>query len=298
MKVFTLGCVVTSAGQINQIQESSVDTGIEEYLAIGDGKVDPDYVAALLVAPKITFRTTAVSRALGYCGLGGLAVSTAADFYFRQFAAAGTREAAKSVKVTLGYGLIVPTILEADQRSASITYEAIARSNDGTTAPLATTVNQSMPALTAADQLFVAGPANINGTAVDSVVSTRVEFNYDIVSVASDGSAYPGFVAIRKRPASITLTSYDLELLNVLGTPGAAQGATDSLVYLRKCAQNGTRVAAATAEHIKISIDDGRVSVRRISASEDGEGQAEIRITPTWDGTNDLLAISPAAAIT
>jgi hypothetical protein len=287
--------VVTSAGQINQISAEDLDTGIEEVYAAGDGRVDPNFVAAILQAPRGTLSTMAIVRALGFVPMAGLAINgTAIGFYFQQYAQGSTRDANGALKVSMDDGLIVPVSIEADQRQASITYEVIGRTNDGTTNPLAVAIDQALPALTAADQWFVAGPASINGTAIDSVETVRVDFGIQTISVASNGLPYPRFVAVQARQPSIVIGCRDPELLNTLGVGGVAQGVTDSLVYLRKCAANGARVADNVAEHLKLSIDQGRIQVSRLGGAE---GNCEVRISPTYDGTADIVAVTAGAAI-
>ena len=83
----------------------------------------------------------------------------------------------------------------------------------------------------------------------------------------------------------------------MLGLSGAAQGATDSVVYLRKLAKNGTRTADATAEHISFTIDDGMMYCSDITNRHGQRIGTEIVIHPIYDGSIAILVIDPACAI-
>jgi len=299
--VFALGTVVTSAGQINQIESSAVNPGVETMIYGSTGQVERRFGAVMFQAPVLSFATSAIARALGFAGLNGLALAgTASDFYFQKVAQGSTRTNTACVKMSASYGLLCPrTISAADRQHAVLNYELAARSNDGTTAPLAVAVDQTMPAVTADDQLFTVGPAAINGTAIADVQSITIDLGLQLVITSGGGESYPTFVAIARRAPSIVIATHDMVLADTLGQH-VAQSTTDSIVYLRKIAKNGTRVANGTAEHISFSVDDGIISVRNAQAA-DGQspepGLMEVVIEPTWDGTADTLAMNLATTI-
>lgn len=297
-RAFTIACVVTSAGQINQIQNSAVDTGLQEMLEYGDGKVDPEFVAVEMQSPRFAFTTTAIKKALDASGWSALALTTAMDVWFRAIAQGGFRtNTAACTKVTGTHGILVPRSIQADQRNATISYEALLRSNDGTTNPIAVAVSQNLPTLDVASQRYVAGPCKINGVAIDSVQSIGIDFGFAAFTEGSDGTPFPRFAAVQTRTPSIVITCFDVHLLDTYTVAGAAQGATDSVVYLRKVAADATRVAAATEEHISFTIDAGRISVRSLGGDHLGRTVVQVTITPISDATNDTLALDTTAAI-
>ena len=85
--------------------------------------------------------------------------------------------------------------------------------------------------------------------------------------------------------------------LNTFGLDGTAQGATDSYVYFKKVAEGGTRVADATAEHIKFNVDEGIITVDSTDADDGGIATSTVRITTTYDGTNAPIVVSTTSAI-
>lgn len=302
--LWMLGPVVTPGGQINQIKSYQPDPGIETLLECSDGQVDYNYAAVMMQSPKLSFETTAIARALALSGFAGLAIAAATDFWFQKIAPGGTRTGGlTSFKMTGTKGILIPTSLECeDKQPARLNMDLVLISADGLTAPIAVTLpgalGSTLPAITAADQMFVNGPISVNGTAVEGVKSTRVDFGFQLVVEHGSGEAYPTFVGIRKRQPRITFRTTDVTLL-AAGAFVAAQGATDSVVYLRKMAQNGTRVPDATAEHIKFSIDDGMIYKTTVGGGSEEEPQmSQVTIEPTWDGTNDVVALSTASAIT
>lgn len=305
-KVFMLGCVNligdSNSAQLNQIQSDSLDTGIETVLFGGDGKVDREFAAVMFQQPIATFSTTAIARALAEAGISAAAIGTdpaTADLYYQQAAPGGTRlTGGNSTRVRISKGMLTPRTIDAqDRQIATISYELGAISTDGTTAPLTIAASQTMPTLLAADQAFTVGPASINGTSLGGVQSLSIDFGLQLMIVSGGGEAYPTFIGIATRQPTIRVRTLDVDLAASLQV--AAQGATDSVFYLRKLAEGGTRVANATAEHISFSVDDGIITTRRVGGEgEDQPQMLEILVEPTWDGTNDVIAINAATAIT
>ncbi len=299
--LWMLGPVVVAAGQINQIKSYAPDPGIETILECSDGQVDYNFAAVMMQSPRLDFSTTAIARGLAIAGISGYAVAAAADFWFQRIAAGGTRSGGlTSYKVSGTKGLLVPTSIECEdsRQPAVLNFSLILISADGTAAPIAITANQTMPAITAADQLFVNGPVSINGTLVEGIKRTRIDFGIETIVEHGSGEGYPTFVGITRRRPTISFRTTDVTFL---GSSAffVAQGATDSAVYLRKVQKNGLRVADITAEHIKFSVDDGLISVRSVGGGGEGDPQmSEVTIEPTWDGVNDVVAVSTASAIT
>lgn len=302
-KMFTLGTVVTSAGQINQIVGHSMNPGWETLLFNSDGQVDPRFNTVLSGSPVLSFTTAAIARALTAAGIDCLAVAgTAVDLYFQKYVQGGTRQTgANSVKVSGAYGLLCPRSLQAGHNAfATLAYEMAARTNDGATIPLVMAAGQTMPTITAPDQLFGAGPVKINGTALEGVQSISIDFGHRLVIVGGSSCPYPEFIAVDERRPVITVRSTHVDFPTESGMGlYVTQGATDSLTYLRKFSQGGIRVADGTAEHISFAIDDGLVTIREAAANQgDGSGgMIEVVLEPSFDGTNAILAANLATAI-
>lgn len=301
-KVFTLGTIVTSAGQINQTQDVDISPEIETILEYGDGVVDPQFTAAMFMAPVVRFATTAIARALSAAGISGLAITSQGaplDLYMQRAQQGGTRmTGANSLKWTVTDGIIVPrTLTVTDRQVARISYEVLAVSPDGTTAPLAFSRNQTMPSINDLDQIFTVGPVKINGTLIEGIKSQTWDFGLQVRVEGSDGECFPTLVYIEQRAPVFTFTTTAVDLVQDLGGFYGAQSATDSEFYLRRKAEGGCNVASGTSQHIKASLDEGMFVAR--SASGEGSTPSEIEViyNVTWDGVNDPIALDLTAAI-
>jgi hypothetical protein len=298
-KLFKLGAVETPSGQVNQITSQSINPGVETILHCGDGQVDYTFAGVLAQEPVVTFSTTAIARALGFIGINALSVAASnVDFWFQKAQAGGTRlTGSNSTRFRATNGILHPTTLQAGDRSlASLGYSMSCVSSDGSTSPLSVALLQAMPSNVATRELFVAGPVAFNGTTIEGIQSITIDFGLRIVTRGGDGEAYPTFTYLDQRKPMITARCKNVDIASTIGF-FAPQGATDSVVYLRKLAEGGTRVANGTAEHVKFTIDAGMISCRELSGDEADEANAEIVIEPTFDGTNDVIAVSTASAI-
>ncbi len=101
------------------------------------------------------------------------------------------------------------------------------------------------------------------------------------------------------RQPRITIEVPDMDLAADLGIEGTAQGATDSVIYLRKVDENGARVAddSGTGEHISFTIDAGHIGVKEGSANPNEPATLTLELTPTYDGTNEIFVIDTTAII-
>jgi hypothetical protein len=296
--LYTLSTVVTPAGTVNQISAHSVDSGFQELVSVVDGQTDPTFAGILKQNAQATFSTSAIARALGFCGWDGLAVTAGVSLYMQKAAQGGLRTGGSAhLKFTFSHGMLVPRSISADDGGvATIDYMFAARTNDGTTSPLSIATAQALPSAVLTREFFTAGKAVINGTTIP-VSSVRIDFGHQLFIEGADGDPWPSFIGINQRVPKITITSPETNLANSLGF-SVLQSATDSLVYLRKLVAGGLRTPDATAEHISFSIDDGMMLVRSVGGNDGSPQRSEVELCPTFDGTNNTLVINTATAIT
>ncbi len=288
---------------IDQITDQSVDAGIAEMILGGAGEVYNRFVAVQGQAPCVGFTTTKIKTALDKCGAVGLALgadpANVLEMYFQAVAEGGTREGAGShLKLSINEGLLVPRSIEAPHGDrAVLTYEGIA-TWDGTHDPIVLLAGQSLPGTPAVDEVFTAGPVKINNAALTAIQNISIGFGISEMVVAGDGEVWPSFVAIQNIQPIVTITTLDVLALNTFGLEGSAQDEIhDSVIYLRKIAKGGTRVADATEQHISFIVDEGRITTRTVGGSHGVPLMAIVQITPTYDGSNAPLAIDTTAAI-
>lgn len=299
-QLLTNGLLVTAAGQIYGLMSHTFDPQNNVIAEGPDGNAFDQFAAVLEQSPVFDIETCAVSQALGVCGLSGYTVGAAADLWLQRIAAGGTRmTGTNSTKWTISAGLLLPQSISCDQGGvARYSMRLWGISTDGVTAPLVGTGAATMAAPTALDQLFTLGPVKINGTAVGGIQSMTLDFGITPHVVMADGEPYPTFVGIESiRPTIQFSTVHANQALAASLGQFVAQGATDSVVYLRRVAKNGIRVADATLQHVSFSIDDGLITLGATNSTNRQPTSQGFTITPTYDGTNDVVAIARDVAI-
>lgn len=285
---------------IDQVEEFQIDTDVNELIKSANGQVDPRFVALMGQAPKVTWTTSALARALAKIGIGGYAIDDddQAVFFLQAMVEGGSRAGATShLKITLNEGIQVPRTLQAAQNGiATIGYEAFS-TYDGTNDPIVLLTDQSLTGSPTVDELFTVGPVVLNGTLLDDIQEITVDFGIGELIKSANGQVWPEFSGIMGRQPTITIRTGDALVINTTGLAGTAQDATDSLVYFRKLKEGASRVADNDAEHIKISLDAGRFTTRQVAGSQGSPIISEVVYTPTFDGSVAIMLIDPAAAI-
>ncbi len=288
---------------LDQVQNFAVNTAVNHAIMASDGAVDPTYVSVMNQAPGVSFTSTAIATILAACGINGAVIDSDVDdpgllCYFQKMSEGGTRAAGSNhILMTINEGLLVPVTINAAQDSPATIDMAATISYDGTNDPIVIADSQALVGSPAVGELFTVGPVSINGTTLEGIQSTTINFGIQVIAQGGDGAVWPTYVAIMSRRPSITLRTTDVSSLSTFGLTGAAQGASDSLVYLRKLSEGGTRVADNVAEHISFSIDEGMINVTNANVAQDSPAMADVTITPTYDGSAAILVISTGTTI-
>lgn len=292
---FTLYAAQLGSTFLDQIERQSYSAGIEEMIIRANGAVSPQFAAIAHQSPKIDLTTTNLVAGLS-AGTGGWTASGSnpASFYWRQYVNLGTLSTgATATKLSMTQGLIVPTRLSADQKGAKLDISAIPVW-DGTNLPFTATANQTPSGTAQVNNVFVAGPIALAGTELNGIQSIDIDFGNKPLLLGSNGIAFDNFGAIQIRQPSVTVKTTDLSALASIGT--TAEGAAFSLYFVAVSAY-GTRIAAATASHVKLTGTAAMIQIDSAEGGMDGAAMATIKITPIWDGTNDILAVNTASVI-
>jgi hypothetical protein len=289
----TLGLVkiASPALTIGGIQSWGLTSNLARQVEGSGGIVDPTFVALMSLKPTLTF-TTLQLTALNSCGIAGCQVTTA-DFYVQKLAPYGTRAGAGShTKLSAGAGIMVPRTLTASRgQRATIEFEVIPISADGAAPAVEITPSQNLPGGGTVGEAFTIGPAAFNGTGID-VERITVNFGLAVQAEGSGGQPYDTFVSVMDRRPSISISSPDLDAIATVGLEGLAQTAGDSLLYFRQLAANGMRWAEGENKHVKISLDDGLLTMDSVRADHNGVSMAELTYTPTWDGSIAIMVVT------
>jgi hypothetical protein len=294
------GAAVTLAG----VEQVSIDPGCKDLAQYAAGQPDPSFVGTMENQPMVTATITDLAIALAN-GItpDGLAISststvTSIDVFSTQMAPGGMRLGSGShFKTTISKGICIPKSIKCTQGQRATMDLEIHGLYDGTNQPFIYTDSVSItpPEIT---ELFTIGKVMINGTELSGVTSISVDFGIQLEIQSATGQPYPTFVGIKTRAPRIDVTTKTLPSLNTFGIAGTGQGVSSTCVYFQKMANNGTRVAAATAEHIKISLpaSQGLIYCKAFGGSNNASHEGIVSIVPNT-GTNPILTISSASAI-
>ncbi len=299
--LFTIHSATIASTIIDQLTTKGLNLNEEAIRLHGDGRLDSMFTAMVQQKPVFSLTTTAIKKALTVCGLAGLALTAdQAVFYGQRMSTVGRAGGSSNITMTCaGGGLLVPTGIEAQQgQPATITFDLHLVSADGVTAPITIATSAALAGSPVTNEGFTLGPVTLNGTALDLVQSWRLDFGIEVMAVTGDGHKYPRTVTTRKRSPSVSFTTKDLEVMNRIAQAGTAQTATDSLFYLRALENGASVYSDASTQHIKFSIDAGRIHWDSKNGQDGQETEIEVKITPAYDGSNDVVAISTGVAIT
>lgn len=297
----------TVALLIDQIEQFGVDPRIQEVLQSADGQVDPSFLATMGQDPRISFTTSDLAAVLATSTskllINGLLVDSdlthaGVQCFFQKIAEGGTRTAgANHIKMTTTEGLLVPRQLTARQGAVATLAMELLTTYDGTNNPIQIATSQSLVGTPSVSTLHTLGPVMINGVQLTGIQEMTYDAGIQEVVQAADGQPWPTFAGIMSRQPMFSITTTETVSLSTFGIYGAAQGATDSIIYLRALAAGGTRDADDAGTHISLKIDAGMIRVRQISGGQGQPQMSRIEIRPTWDGSNDIVVVDTAASI-
>lgn len=310
MNQYTLGTLVfggTGTFTLNGVTDRRVNPGIKEHITAAAGQPGPSHVTIMNQEPSYSATVTDVAKCLTNLGILPVEVNsggsglTSATAYFTRVQDLGVRGGnSTAAKIASTRGLIVPRTLTCRQNSvATLSLDFWPTSADGTTNPIAITTGLTLPETPAITEIYTLGPVDVNGTTVPNVVGWSLDFGLDCRVKYEAGYAYPTFVAAWTQEPSLRIQTEDGISLSTYGVSGTAQGATASHLYLAKTTLAGLRVADATTEHVKITVNasQGLVYVGDIGGSNNGETTSEAIFRPIV-GSSAILTVSGASAIT
>lgn len=302
MTTWTLACIVINGTQINQVQEQSMPTGFNEIIESSDGMVDPTFSAVMAMAPRLSFKTTAIATLLGVVGITPVSISANVVFYYQQTQPNGTRLTGSVHRsATIAAGMVVLRKISAAQGGkAMMEVDVIPLSSDGTTDPITFASAIALPTLTGTAEMFTLGPLKINNVMTDGVQSMDFDLGIREQVMSHAGLVYPVRAHAEQRLPSFRWKHADASLLSTLGLTGlpAVPGAgSECQAFLRKMTAQSTRVIAATAQHIAFTFKKGIWKYTQIGGSNPKEQMIDIELKPVYDGTNAIVGISTASAI-
>lgn len=274
---------VHSGGTLDfdQMESFSIEPQNQMSDVVVGGSVDrAAMISVATAAPRATLATRDLATLFATVSVtAGLnVISTGATFRAQQrssnstFSTGAVHETWSSTVGFLRPTAITATQEDQDGAICQLEYTALW---DGSTLPFVANTNVDFDLLTdpAFSNRYFLGPFYLNAVKVEGVTSASFDPGINYVAKAYNGDAFPKLGAIVSRRPSLTVEVEDIESINGLGLFGNA--ATNAVQYFQHAADNGTRVAAATTTHAKITLAAGDITAQSITISgpeEDGSG--------------------------
>lgn len=260
------------------------------------GAVDTAAVLTTSAQPTVQMQTRDLATVLADVSLAtGLTCTATSTMWMQKRLDQGIFEGTlKHVKISAAKGfLTVDTIAASggdDQATLDLTFNALW---DGTTNPLVDTYDQTLVGNTPAfSTVYFGGPVYVNSVIVDGIIGTSISPGIAFSPKVENFEQFPKNGVIVQRAPTITLTLANMGYVSTIGSIFGAAAAGTVAVYYRKGTNHGTRVADATAEHVKVSATTGHIGVDSIAFSGNDDGTLNVTIIPT-----SALSVSTTSAI-
>lgn len=287
---------------LDQVSDFRCTPGVRHIIQSGDGNVDPEYAAVMSGSPRFGFSTTGLVDALGVVGIGGAIIDADGSYpglvtFFQKMLEGGERAPGSvHLQMLAKEGILLPRTLQAAQEGvASLSLDAVL-TYDGTNLPILVSNTEALVGSPSISELFTLGPVKINGTLLESVQSSAVEFGLQERLQAGDGDVWPTWAGVHSRNPRLRIRTTDAEALSTLGLTGAAISSSVQ-VWFRKMDEGvGGRVADVTAEHVLFTISEGRAVVREVAATQDQPAMSEVEVV-LRKGAGAIMTVSTGSAI-
>jgi len=238
--------------------------------------------------------------------LKGLVIDADADdegivLYLQRMDSLGAMAGATHFTMTVAKGLMVLSQVRAqDGQGPAVAVLDVHAADDGTNAAVAIAGSVALGVATpTATEAFEIGPAQINNTTLEGIDSLVIDGGNRVEKLWGDGDVFPQEVYHTDHNPTISAGSAYVDILATLGITGAAIDANDAVFYLRKCADDGTRVAAATGQHISFTVDKGiALPMPSDFAADPPILNCDVQVQPVDDQSNDTIALSTTAVYT
>lgn len=279
------------------VNQYSIKSGVSFGPQTHDGEVYPSFGAVLEQKPTISASSADVKGVLDALGFIGLPLTSFTGFW-QQCENKGSRLTTSShLKGTASSGMAVITgIRPSHNQVVAVDFDIYLITSDGITAPLAWADSQALTGTPAAVSHYTLGPCVLNYGSAGTVACQSWEYDpaVTVETTSDDGKPFPDFACIMNCEPKFTCSSPDMsKVMNEAPIAGASVIAD---FYLRKLAANGSRIADATAEHIKIRFASAVSFMDDQSANHPGFASSSIQVHAI-KGVNPIIAIDTASVL-
>lgn len=292
--------IVNSSTFLSQIVNARPMTDAQLLVSAPAGLPFPLFAATMGVNPSVPFESTQIKTLLDLTGaLTSIVDWTGAntDLYFKKIADEGRRVADASsahLRCRMSQAALSVDRISAGHNSEAVASCRLLTTYDGSNAPFVQAGSTALSGTPTSAEHFVAGPVSLNTVTIPGVLDISIEFNRDVMMLASDGEIYPTFVAQRVYSPVVTFRVLE-HVWYTYGIIGTAL--TAATFYLRKVTTDG-RVANATQEHIAFTATAGVIHVDEASGGGNDESVVSVRATLVGsNATTEPIAVDTTAAI-
>jgi hypothetical protein len=285
------------------ITQHTVRTGTETRHETTDGS---PYVSAQSITrqrPAASFTTLCPGAALALCSLVGTSIAGLANgfnIYAQKLTDGGIRASGSNHRrYRFVKGIVYPQSLSCEHGGdAKLSYGLIS-AWDGTNDPLQIADSVALPTPVTNTERYALGPFKLNGAAFGQLTSLSLNFGISANSEGADGDLWDSAASIGEIIPSLSLSATDVTWLGAARVPftGTAVTQATTSLYLRRRTPDGTLVANATAQHIKLAPKGMAFIEDAFDASGNATGRLSLSMPLSWDGTNAPVLITLNTAI-
>lgn len=259
--VYKLDKTILASGQeLHAIASSDIQHGIKTMTERSAGEVWPSFLANEGQKPMVAITTKQLDILLANVPIQGASLSNVTA-YLKQAAVTGSASRLSTVheKCVITSCCVYWTDITLRHQGQGEAKVIIAAVYDGTHDPFLFTGSIALPTSLAASSYFGAGPVEINGSLVPGTQEITIESGIKLLQLGDASEEFDTFVGIETGDPSITVKTLQEVNWLTLGLRGLTLDGTNGMVcFGRKYAQGGSRVANATAQHLKFSGLNGQ----------------------------------------
>lgn len=129
-----------------------------------------------------------------------------------------------------------------------------------------------------------------------TINSVQANFNTEVLTNYPAGHIAPMCIANLSQRPQFNVTTPDLATTLAAVPVNGLATTSDSYLYQKKATDTGS-VARATTTHTRYVVSVVTVYWSTITLPNNGEGTVQLMVNPVWDGTNDIIVMGSAVAL-
>jgi hypothetical protein len=293
--------ILPSSVSIDVLSNATIDAGVSNFTERPAGHVSPMFSANQSQKPMVEFTTPQLDVLLGSVTLAGLSAGTITCYLKAASVTSNVARATSShKKLDIASSCVYWTSLRLPHNGQGEVTCRIQAAYDGTNDPFVYTGSVALASTLSAGTFFGAGPVSLNGVSLPGVQSITVDSGINMIQAGGESEEFDTFIGIQDSAPVVTIQFLQEINWSSLGLRGTTLNGTTGLVfYARKYANKASRVANATAEHIKFTGLNGVANPVNTTGQRSGLISDTLRVHLIAGSDSVLpLTLSTASAIT